>query len=375
MHNFRKIYKNKSSKIFAIIASAVIAMSAFTVGTASAADLDAASDTAAVETADPSSNETVAETESATEAETNAGADNLLSSLNSTGVNVSASSNNSAAVPEYKTWKQFGESWSNMYIGRKTCASIGCAVVSLAMLCVHSGAVNDENFNPGVLITALKSKGAFSSSGDITWSKITEYTSALKIEQNKNLRYSSQKAALSAVRGFLASGYYPIIRVNNNGSTHFVCVDYVSNDEIYIMDPGKSNATQLFKVYGYKNITGVRLFKSANGNPASLVQDGTMIPADDSQEEGKVSASVADAILDFSGNVVSAESSGYLAGKYTTIATLNLRSDLEISDDNVIATIPKGTALTVEVTTADGWGKASYNGKTGWVCMRYVKQS
>jgi uncharacterized protein YgiM (DUF1202 family) len=280
----------------------------------------------------------------------------------------------------YKSWKQFGESWSNISIGNSTIARSGCAVVSLAMLCVHSGSVSIDGFDPGVFANGMKSLGAFTSDGGINWSAINKYTSNLSFEKSINSGYSSQSATLEAIKGYLNSGYYVVARVNNSGSTHFVLVDYVTDSKIYMMDPGKSSANELFATYG--NITGLRLFKSTVGDPSTLITGGEIpvtplasqyeTPAEDTEDSDEDLSSSAAVVMNGTGAIVSAESSGYIAGDYTTVAALNFRS-APSTESEALCVIPKGTAVKVEVTTIDGWGRVTYNDKTGWICLRYVK--
>lgn len=284
-----------------------------------------------------------------------------------------------SADDSYKSWKQFNSEWSSMTLGSSgtTVGKNGCAVTALAMMCVHSGAVSADNFNPGVLVNFLNKDGAFNSSGGITWSKISDFSSNITFKSSNNNRYSSQQAAINTIKGYLNSGYYVLIRVNNSGSTHFVTLDYMTDDAVYMMDPGKSNATELFSTYGYYNITGVRLFSVSTGNPATLITDGT-VPEDPTAVEDEVDGTIdsisssANLVLNSSGDVVSSNTSDYLAGKYQTIAALNLREGSDTLS-NVITTIPKNTSLDVTLTTIDGWGKVTYKGQTGWVSLRYVK--
>lgn len=284
----------------------------------------------------------------------------------------------SSADYSYKEWKQFDSSWSSMTLGGSaTMARTGCAVTSLAMLCVHSGAVSDESFNPGVLVSFLNKDGAFTGDGSITWSKITDYTPYLTYEKSKTARFSSESAAVDAMKDYLLSGYYVIIKVNNSGSTHFVTLDYITSDKIYMMDPGKTGATDLFGTYGYGNIREVRLFKSAIGDPSTLITDGTVpedpvITIEEATEPADSVSSTANVVLNTSGDVISSNTSDFLAGSYKTIAPLNLRSDSNI-DSDVLWTIPRNTEVNVEVTTLDGWGMVTWNGKTGWVSLRYVE--
>ncbi len=284
-----------------------------------------------------------------------------------------------SADDSYKSWKQTDPAWGSMTLSGRgiTVAKYGCAVTALSMMCVHSGAVSSENFNPGVLVNFLKEDGAFTSDGSIIWSKISDFTPNITYKMNNNNRYSSEQSVINTMSGYLSSGYYVLIRVNNNGSTHFVTLDYMTDSDIFIMDPGKKDATNLFDTYGYYNITGVRLFNVTTGDSSTLITDGT-VPEDPTapveEIDGKLDSisSSANLVLNNSGDVISSNTSDYLAGKYSTIAALNLREEGNI-DSDVLMTIPKNAQLNVVLTTIDGWGKVTYNKKTGWVCLRYVK--
>lgn len=58
---------------------------------------------------------------------------------------------------------------------------------------------------------------------------------------------------------------------------------------------------------------------------------------------------------------------------YTTSSNLNLRSGPS-TGNSVLLVIPQGTPITV-LETVDGWHKASYSGKTGYVSASYVARS
>ncbi len=61
---------------------------------------------------------------------------------------------------------------------------------------------------------------------------------------------------------------------------------------------------------------------------------------------------------------------GYSVGDYTTTDNLRLRAGAG-TDYEGLDIIPKGTVITV--TEIDGeWGKTIYDGKEGWVCLKYA---
>ena len=57
-------------------------------------------------------------------------------------------------------------------------------------------------------------------------------------------------------------------------------------------------------------------------------------------------------------------------GTYKVNANLNLRSGNSTST-SILTTIPKGTSVTVS-QVSNGWGKTTYNGKTGWIYLSYA---
>jgi uncharacterized protein YgiM (DUF1202 family) len=67
------------------------------------------------------------------------------------------------------------------------------------------------------------------------------------------------------------------------------------------------------------------------------------------------------------------QNQGYALGKYTVVLTsgnLRLREQPSTSADT-IALIPNGTTLII-TELLNGWGKTTYDGKTGWVSMAYL---
>lgn len=58
---------------------------------------------------------------------------------------------------------------------------------------------------------------------------------------------------------------------------------------------------------------------------------------------------------------------------YKTTANLNLRSGNSTST-SILTSIPKGTSVTVTQTSGN-WGKTTYSGKTGWICLDYASKT
>lgn len=144
----------------------------------------------------------------------------------------------------YQDWKQSDSPWGSKKIGDTgTMAAWGCKITSIAILMVHSGVKKESNFNPGTLLDYFDKKGL------ITHSSLSEYDgnlhdNAISKANSPNFYYagsnnylrSSFSSIYSDINKLLKQGYFVEVRVKNNN--HSVAVNYCSNGEVYIMDPG-----------------------------------------------------------------------------------------------------------------------------------------
>ena len=169
---------------------------------------------------------------------------------------------------EYKNWKQYGSSWSQLHLGSssETVARSGCAVTSAAILMVQSGSVTDSDFTPGTIVSYLNAHGGFTSSGCIDWNKLSSYAPDFVYCGRSNLS-GSQADKASKMQSLLNQGYYLIANVKNGG--HFVAVDSVSGQNVTMMDPG-SSSTSLFGKYAASGVISLRLFKGTNSNVTEI---------------------------------------------------------------------------------------------------------
>ncbi len=165
---------------------------------------------------------------------------------------------------DYKTWKQYGSSWSTMQMGTSsdTVSQSGCAVTSAAILMVHSGSVSSEGFNPGVIVDYLNQNGGLDSYGVLNWWVLSSYAPDFKYvtDADNILHGTTQAEKAQEIQNFLDSGYYVMVRISNGKSTHFVAVDSVNGSRVTMMDPG-SSSTSLFDKYDVSSVTQVRLFR------------------------------------------------------------------------------------------------------------------
>ena len=176
---------------------------------------------------------------------------------------------------DYKSWKQYGSSWSTMYLGNSsdTVKASGCAVTSAAILMVHSGSVTSDDFNPGVIVDFLNHNGGFSSGGLLNWWALSNYAPDFKYVDTYNvLKGSTQAEKAQEIKNYLDEGYYVMVRISNAKTTHFVAIDSVSGSRVTMMDPG-SSSTSLFDKYDAGDVTQVRLFRGKNSSAESAPEE------------------------------------------------------------------------------------------------------
>lgn len=191
----------------------------------------------------------------------------------------------------YKHWKQgdygtYPAPWANKNIasggGYDTCSNSGCALVSSAILLVHSGAVTDNSFDPGVFIDDVVARGATNSSG--AWTSLDTLMNYKNSGVMTGVDYQrkcfggdyTQSASWDTVYNTLLkqlqNGYYVMIRVSIHGNCgHFVALDYIdtSSKTIYIMDPGSSHKENLTDYSG--RILGYATFKTNASNASQYI--------------------------------------------------------------------------------------------------------
>jgi len=196
---------------------------------------------------------------------------------------------------DYKSWKQYGSSWSTMNLGSSsdTVKSSGCAVTAAAILMVHSGSVTNEDFNPGVMVEYLNQNGGLDAYGCLNWWALSSYAPDFKYATDADnvLHGTTQAEKAQEIKNFLDNGYYVMVRISNGKNTHFVAVDSVKGSRVIMMDPG-STSTSLFEKYDVSTVTQVRLFTGKH----SSSQEETAVPETEAPETtANTEASVQDA--------------------------------------------------------------------------------
>lgn len=244
-----------------------------------------------------------------------------------------------SAAGEYKTWLQKDSRWGSKVLGNSgdTMAEIGCAVTALAIQVVHSGSKSESDFNPGTLVDYLNKNGGFDSAGNLYWGTVTGLASDFTFEKRGYFSSNTESSIKNQLASFIEQGYYVIMSVKSNA--HWIAVDTIKDNKVYMMDPAQNSSTDLFGYYSASGMLQYRLFKGKN-----LTSNST---ADNPETE-------------------------YLTGHYETTSALNLRKSYSTSSD-IQLTIPKGKTVVVTRVYNNEWGQVEYDGKTGWISLEYTE--
>lgn len=156
---------------------------------------------------------------------------------------------------DFAKWKQCGAPWSNIEISSssKNICNIGCAATSISIQIANSKtSVTIPTLNPGTFVEALNANGGFTSNGLIFWEKASIVAPKFKLSASENINGNAENKA-SKLQEYLNNNEYVVIGVHksaSDGITHWVALDKVIGNDVYIFDPG-SKATKLFDQYPY----------------------------------------------------------------------------------------------------------------------------
>jgi uncharacterized protein YgiM (DUF1202 family) len=227
---------------------------------------------------------------------------------------------------------------------------------------VHSGSVTDSSFTPATLCTFFNNNGGFSSSGDISWSVATKLSSSFKFQGYGTLSSSSASGKAAEIKEYLDAGYYLILGVKDGG--HWVAVDKVEGDKVYIFDSANGKYVNVFDAYSNSGIYKIRKFYGANSVVPTTTTTTTTVEEEKVEELPDLSTDKE------SEQAKTSTSSSYSTGLYQVSTELYFRTDAT-SDADVIDILPYGTQLNVSDTDGE-WGYGCYNGNMGWFNLGYT---
>ena len=165
---------------------------------------------------------------------------------------------------EYVTWRQMGQSWSNIKIGNtnSTLGQIGCLVTSISILIEKSGCNSTINpFNPGTFLEALNANNAFDSSGNLQYAGVTRAVPNFKYAGNVNLRGKSRTEKLALITQYFNQGYYLTIEVKGAtpGNQHWVAITGINGNNVVMVDPAR-DGTDLWSSYEWSKSSQFNYF-------------------------------------------------------------------------------------------------------------------
>lgn len=172
--------------------------------------------------------------------------------------------NGAYAMEDYHSWSQMDERWADIPMGYSNMAESGCFVTSIAIMAAHSGSVNPETFNPGVFAQAINGINGFTYGGALaSWSTVSAIIPDVNIVGLNYFQSSDKSGKAEEIRSAMENGYYVICNVGN----HWVFVENVTGDDVYMIDPAKDEVL-MFDSYSNYNITEYEIITGKN--PPSL---------------------------------------------------------------------------------------------------------
>ena len=170
--------------------------------------------------------------------------------------------NCTSATGDWANWKQYDENWSNVPIGTsgKNIRQIGCLATSVSMLIAKSGVLNSSSnsllsggdFNPGTFVQTLNDNNGFTSGGALNWYSVTNIIPNFEFIGKTNLSGMSKSNKLETISSKLNAGYYCTVEVKGSTGQHWVAIDRVEGDTIYMYDPA-STSNNMWTQYNWSN--------------------------------------------------------------------------------------------------------------------------
>ena len=187
----------------------------------------------------------------------------------------------------YKSWSQGDSRWGSKSIAANqlghSMSKEGCLVTAIAKIMVHAGQQDPAKFTPEECRKALLDTGMLSNNGGIFFGNynntfLPTYAPELRHETSPTHAAWSKSTAVKNISDKISVGYYVIVCVNNkaSGNTHWMAVDYVS-DDLYVMDNGG-----VVPLYGTTKYSGGVIdqvyFKYSGSKPYPAFESGASTP-------------------------------------------------------------------------------------------------
>ena len=163
---------------------------------------------------------------------------------------------------DFATWKQYGEPWSNIYLGHssQTIAHAGCLATSIAILIAKSGVPTNVNgeFNPGTFVQAMTANGGFSGA-NLVWGAVSKVAPRFQYSGQIGVAGLSMSEKFNKISELLSKGAYITAEVKGNTGQHWVAIDTIQGNTVIMMDPS-STGTNLWGTYPWYNTSRLAYF-------------------------------------------------------------------------------------------------------------------
>jgi len=165
---------------------------------------------------------------------------------------------------EASTWKQADPRWSNVYIGPVNMGGYGCLVTSISIQFARTGTVNLPDFNPGIFANELTKRGGFDNVGNLQWLPLKNTLNDLSNGKFEAVNldyalYGTKQNKIDTLQQFINSGYLLVVGVNWEG--HWVAVNKIENNEVYIFDPAGANYQTITEGYSWEGVKKVQTYR------------------------------------------------------------------------------------------------------------------
>lgn len=167
---------------------------------------------------------------------------------------------------EFSTWKQTDPAWGSIPMGDsgKNIHQIGCLATAVAILIAKSGVAVDSSINPlnpGTFVEFMNAHGGFAAGGNFVWAVATKAAPDFKYQGRESVAGMSKEEKLNKIKEIVNTpGAYAVAEVMGETGQHWVAIDNVNGDTIYMMDPG-SEATEMWTEYQWNNTSMIGWYK------------------------------------------------------------------------------------------------------------------
>lgn len=239
-------------------------------------------------------------------------------------------------------WSSDYTYWSQGASDNAKMRAYGCWVVSMSKMIYETGINRASDFNPDKFLSWEQSNGLITSGFYQTdgGNAPVKYAQSLG---NYNLKFlgTTTSNINAKIWDNINSGYYSIIKVSNNGGTHYCMIaNSLSRqyDTLYVYDTWSQRSSYGPKKLPYKTLLAVYTYSYG----------GTV--SDDEYDPTK----------------------SYDTGIYKNNNSfgMNIRVNYGTNSGKTGKIVPSGGAISI-TNTKGNWGYGTYNGISGWVCLDY----